>query len=49
MTRGELIIAVCNAFPITKLDVDSEREAIRFEWKGRRFRVTPHAICGGSR
>jgi hypothetical protein len=43
-TKGELIEAIMRAVPypqhINAIDLDSEADAIRFTWRGDRFRVS---------
>ena len=42
MKQSEIITVVVNSLPsaIQELDLESERDAIRFTWKGSRFRVS---------
>lgn len=44
MTKGELLLLTTKSIPypaqIKELDFDSEAEAIRFTWRGSRFRVS---------
>ncbi len=43
-TKEEIIEVLYNAIPysnqIKKLDISSEEDAIRFEWRGTRYRVS---------
>lgn len=50
MTKGELMSVIVNAIPypnhISDIDLNSENDAIRFSWRGTRFRVTDSLSVG---